>query len=145
MSHSATRRHWLRVCLSSAAVIGLGAGCSGPGSSGHPTTEPSSRQASSAVATHGAQQGARGALSGFVCKADAQGRWSARGTLTNSGSAEDTFALRISVAGKSSRVLAQATREVTVPGKGSVAVTIDEIGKASGKDLTCVVHVTRPA
>jgi hypothetical protein len=87
--------------------------------------------------------GARAALTGFACKADGAGEWSASGRLTNADRAKATYIVIVSVAGKDSHVWAEASRQVTVEAGGSAALEAPDFGKAEGSDLRCSAHVTR--
>lgn len=89
------------------------------------------------------QVGARAALSGFECKADDKGRWSAKGTLNNVDGSEAAFVVRISVARKNSSVVASVTKDVTVKPSAEVRLDVPDFGKATGKGLECSAHVTR--
>jgi hypothetical protein len=89
------------------------------------------------------QVGARAALTGFDCRADDKGSWSAKGTLNNPDSAKATYVVRISVAGKDSHVVASTTKNVTVEAAGKSPLDVADFGKANGKGLDCSAHVTR--
>jgi hypothetical protein len=89
------------------------------------------------------QLGARAALSGFDCQADADGNWSAKGTLNNGDSSKASYVVRISVAEKNSHVVASTTKEVAVEAAGKADFTAAKFGEATGETLKCSVHVTR--
>jgi hypothetical protein len=87
--------------------------------------------------------GARAALTGFACKADAAGQWSASGQLNNADKGKATYVVIVSVAGKDSHVVAETTKKVTVEPGSSADLDASKFGKADGKDLKCSAHVTR--
>jgi hypothetical protein len=79
------------------------------------------------------------------CTPDDKGSWSAKGTLNNADAAKASFAVRISVAGKNSHVVASTTKNVTVDAAGDARLDVADFGRAGGKGLDCSAHVTRVA
>ena len=131
-------RRMRRGALVVVGVLALTTACGGGGD-----TAPSTQGKSSGVASGAKQVGARADLTGFDCQADAEGTWSASGTLTNAETSPVTYVVAVSVAGKNSHVVASTTKQVAVDGGKTAGLSLAEFGAGQGKGLNCTAHVTR--
>ena len=129
------RQHGLVVV----GMLSLLTGCTDDGG----TSRATDGKSGSSTAPADEVVGARAALTGFACKADDAGTWSASGQLNNADKGKATYVVIVSVAGKDSHVVAEATKKVTVDPGGSADLDASDFGKADGKDLKCSAHVTR--
>lgn len=87
--------------------------------------------------------GSVSALSDVICKADAAGVWSARGTLTNEEGVPRTYLVKFAVVRKkTSEVLSSKQKEITLEAGGTAKVRIADLhhGKR-GAAVVCVPRV----
>jgi hypothetical protein len=139
MDAVSTKRRIRRHAVVAVGMLSLVAGCSDDGG----TSPAKDEKTGSSTASAEQVVGARAALTGFACKADASGQWSASGQLNNADKSKATYVVIVSVAGKDSHVVAETTRKVTVDAGGSADLDAPDFGKADGKGLRCSAHVTR--
>jgi hypothetical protein len=126
-----------------AASASTGSASTGSASKGSAT---STDRATAKGGKTGSAVGARADLSEFSCDAASTGVWSARGTLHNATPAAVKYSVLVSVAStKTSTVVGDATKTVTLdPGK-SEQFTLDKVAVQKGGAVACTAHVVRAA
>jgi hypothetical protein len=124
-------------------VIGAVASCSGETQA--PAHDGKVTKSAATPGTSTAAVGAKADLSGFTCKADDRGSWTASGTLTNSLDKVQSYELLVTVSkAKTGTVVGSVSKSYRVKSKDEVKVTLPDFVKGQkAKGLTCTSHVVR--
>lgn len=134
-------------CLTAPAVAVLVA-C------GPPTSTSASEPATSSAPTESGPADAEGAagqddgsdikaLNDFVCGPRADGSWSAKGTLTNTGQKDAWYALTVVVTGPESTTVQAKQQVVAVAGGASESFRIGDLPVSADAELSCHAQVVR--
>lgn len=90
--------------------------------------------------------GAISALSGFKCAADASGRWSASGVVSNASSMPAKYLLNITVIEKKvDTVLGGVQKQFTVAARHRVAIKSSNFYTSKKSNLQCLPRLVRGA
>lgn len=127
------RTEAILVTVPAAVVLTALTGCAGP------APGPTTTVTATVTVTPSAQPEV---LSGFLCAADQGNVWRGKATLTNPGTATNTYVVRFSIVrGASGEPVAFAEDRATLAAGESTDVTFPEIYTGDPADLRCVPRV----